>query len=141
MGKSLGNAYRLADIEARGFSPMALRYFYLTGHYRQGLNFTWKGLEANQKALERLRQKIGELKAQTFVPSSGRGSVKLKKYKQEFLGYIGDDLNVPQALALAWKMIKDKTLLPAEKYYLLLDFDQVFGLKLSEVRPLKVSCR
>jgi len=45
MGKSLGNAYTITDIVNKGFLPEHLRYFYLTGHYRQPLNFTWESLE------------------------------------------------------------------------------------------------
>ena len=41
MAKSTGNAYTLADVEARGFDPMALRYFYTTAHYRSRINFTF----------------------------------------------------------------------------------------------------
>ncbi|MEI7563437.1 MAG: hypothetical protein WCJ39_07530 [bacterium] len=33
MGKSLGNAYTLEDIVAKGYSPLDLRYFYFTAQY------------------------------------------------------------------------------------------------------------
>ncbi len=145
MSKSLGNYIEIHEIKEKGFNPLALRYLFLTVHYRQKLNFTWKGLEASQRALERLYEKTNELKAQTAKRIFGRKlvstskataqSVKFKKYKKDFMDYISDDLNVPQALALVWKMLKDKILLPAEKYFLLIDFDKVFGFKLGEVRP------
>ena len=51
MGKSEGNAYTLDDVVAKGFDPLALRYFYLTAHYRTKLNFTWEALSAAQNAL------------------------------------------------------------------------------------------
>ncbi len=41
MAKSTGNAYTCSEIEARGFDPMALRYFYTTALYRSRLNFTF----------------------------------------------------------------------------------------------------
>ena len=47
---------------------------------------------------------------------------------------MGDDLNVASGLALVWKLVKDKTVLPAEKHTLLLDFDRVLGLNLCEAR-------
>ena len=40
MSKSLGNLYTLSDIEAKGISPMALRYTLISSSYRQPLNFT-----------------------------------------------------------------------------------------------------
>ena len=132
MSKSLGNNVLVTDLIAKGFNPLALRYLILTSHYSQGLNFTWKGLAASQKALERLYEKTNELKARRAKRKITAQSVKLKKYKKDFLDYINNDLNVPQALALVWKMLKDKTLLPAEKYQLLLDFDKILGLELAE---------
>ena len=55
MGKSLGNAYRLQDLEKKGFEPLVLRYFYLTGHYRKPLNFTFKALKGVSEAYKKLR--------------------------------------------------------------------------------------
>ena len=55
MAKSTGNAYTRSEIEARGFDPMALRYFYTTALYRSRLNFTFRALQAAQTSLERLR--------------------------------------------------------------------------------------
>ncbi|HYC83523.1 MAG TPA: cysteine--tRNA ligase, partial [Candidatus Paceibacterota bacterium] len=51
MSKSLGNVYRLADLEEKGFSPLAYRYWLLTAHYRSLVNFTWEALAGAQTAL------------------------------------------------------------------------------------------
>ncbi len=63
MGKSLGNAYTLRDIGKKGFDPMALKYFYMTGHYRKQLNFTWEVLRAADIAYQKLKNHVIELKA------------------------------------------------------------------------------
>ncbi len=52
MSKSLGNYYRVEDVMAKGFSPLSLRYYYLTTHYRKQMNFTWDGIAAADKALK-----------------------------------------------------------------------------------------
>jgi cysteinyl-tRNA synthetase len=57
MAKSLGNLFTLHDILAMGYSPMALRYALLCGHYRQPLNFTIPSLRSAERALERLRHR------------------------------------------------------------------------------------
>src|SRR5439155_2932672 len=65
MAKSTGNAYTRADIEARGFEPLALRYLFTTAHYRTRINFTFTALRAAQTALRRLRLaalRLGETK-------------------------------------------------------------------------------
>ncbi|HEY4506528.1 MAG TPA: cysteine--tRNA ligase, partial [Candidatus Paceibacterota bacterium] len=54
MSKSLGNVITLREIIKKGFSPLALRYLFLTTHYRQKQNFTWEALTAAQIALDRL---------------------------------------------------------------------------------------
>ena len=41
MAKSLKNIFTIEDIEKKGFDPLALRYLFLTAHYRSKLNFTW----------------------------------------------------------------------------------------------------
>jgi cysteinyl-tRNA synthetase len=54
MSKSLGNVYNLDDVLEKGFSPRALRFCLIRGHYRQPLNFTWDILKESAAALENL---------------------------------------------------------------------------------------
>ncbi len=54
MSKSLGNLFILDEVVKRGFSPEALRYLLLSGHYRQPLNFTWESLAAAESTLKRI---------------------------------------------------------------------------------------
>jgi cysteinyl-tRNA synthetase len=140
MSKSLGNMVLAQDLAAKGFNPLAMRYLILTSHYRKGLNFTWRGLKAAQTALDKLYEKIVSLKIQISKPKfqikSKFQNPKTEKYREEFIRCLSEDLNVAGALGLAWKALKDKSLPPAQKYKLLMDFDKVFGLRLAEVLPL-----
>src|SRR5436305_1450791 len=54
MSKSLGNQYTLPDLLARGLSARALRYLFLSVHYRQKLNFTFESLDGAAGALRRV---------------------------------------------------------------------------------------
>jgi len=56
-----------------------------------------------------------------------------KEYSNRFKKYISNDFQIPQALALLWEVIKSD-LLPNDKLDLILDFDNVFGLKLNDVK-------
>jgi cysteinyl-tRNA synthetase len=132
MAKSSGNQVTAKDLVEKGFNPLAMRYLILTSHYRKGLNFTWESLEAAQRALNGLYEKTRELKAQSAKRKTKTQSAKLKGYKQKFEGCLANDLNIAEGLAMAWQVLRDKALLPTEKYKLLLDFDQVLGLKLAE---------
>ncbi len=55
MSKSKKNFYKIEDVIGKGFDPLALRYLFLTSHYRDQLNFTWESLNAAQNALNNLR--------------------------------------------------------------------------------------
>ncbi len=125
MGKSLGNAYTLNDLNQKGFDPLALRYFYLTGHYRKQENFTWQALEASAKALKRLRNFYQTLPQNPSPP-------KDKTWLSRFRSALADDLNTPEALAVVWEVTKDDHLSNQDKSWLLTNFDQVLGLKLNQ---------
>lgn len=135
MGKSLNNAYTVEDIVAKGFDPLALRYFYMTGHYRRQINFTWDALKAASIALAKLRgmyQTVSTDRAERTTISSEK-LAKLERYQLEFRSALENDLNMPEALGVAWEVAKSN--IPnTDKYELLAEFDQVLGLKLSTVR-------
>ena len=137
VSKSLGNMLLVNDLIEKGFNPLAFRYLVLTSHYRQGLNFTWQGLKATQAALDNLYEKTRELKKSK--EKKGKPNLqKVKTYREKFLKVIGDDLNFPKGLALLWQVIKNRELSEKEKYRLLLDFDEVFGLNLSKIKKLEI---
>lgn len=130
MGKSLGNAYTLHDISSKDFDALVLRYLYMTAHYKDKLNFTWKSLEAAQNALNNLRHEIRAWEQPKQI---------VAQYYQKFLDSANNDLNMPQALAVMWDMVKsDKS--SASKSATLLKMDEILGLKLDEhlAKPVKV---
>ncbi len=141
MSKSLRNFFWMKDIKDRDFDPLSLRYLFLTGHYKASLNFTWESLKAASIALEKLRQTVRESQTKQKVGSGEKSLIKIKQYQQKFLSHINDDLNMPKALAVMWKLVKDKNVSPQEKYNLLSDFDRVFGLGLEEVKKIKIPQR
>lgn len=123
MSKSLGNMYNLADLEAKGFSPLDFRFLILGSHYRMKLNFTWESLEGARTA---------RLKLNDFVAGvDGTGKAD-KGYLEKFSEVLDDDLATPQALALVWEVVKSN-LSDEDKKATLLDFDKVLGLDLDKV--------
>ncbi len=140
MSKSKENFYRLANLETKHIDPLALRYLYMTAHYRAFLNFTWLGLEGAAKALKELRAAISNFPA---LPAGGQFSIskrnilseeKLEKvdaFRRKFDDALANDLNMPQALAVVWEVVKSN--IPSQdKYDLLMDFDEVLGLNLRQ---------
>src|SRR3989339_515556 len=136
MAKSEGTAYSLGEIMDKGFDPLALRYLFLGAHYRSKQNFSWEALDAAATALHKLRAEILEIK--TALPKDSEAKCN-EKYRERFVAAIGDDFNIPQALAVLWELLKDDSLINTEKYATIINFDKIFGLKLNELRPEKTN--
>ena len=127
MSKSLGNVYLIKDIKNRGYDPLTYKLFTYSGHYRNKLNFTWEGIDSASKSLERLKQGY-----QTHKNSQEKiEQDKIEEYKKRFNNAINDDLNMPLAMGIVWEVIRNEK---KSKQYadLLLDFDQVLGLKIDQ---------
>lgn len=137
MGKSLGNAYTLADLAAKGYEPMDLRYFYLTGHYRKQLNFTWEALAAARQARLRLVDLLVQFKAETSRTLLSKEKLeKVENYRQAFGQVVAEDLDMPQALMIVWQVAKSN--LPGEdKYDLVIEMDEVLGLDLRSAKRVE----
>lgn len=140
MAKSLGNFYTLRDLEKRNFNFLSFRYLVLMAHYRSPLNFTWKNMQAAESGLEHLYNSYVEIKEKAGRRKPNSPSATARKYENDFLKTINDDLNTPRAMSLVSKMFKDKNLEPAEKAFLLEKFDEVLGLDIekSSRRKLKI---
>ncbi len=133
MAKSTGNAYTRAEIEARGFDPLALRYFYTTALYRSRVNFTFRALQASQTSLERLRDRAYELLLQAdserVFSDEPLGAHSLR---DSFLHEVENDLNMPRAMAVVWATVRSPQDDPTTRLRLLLDFDRILGFGLKE---------
>ena len=125
MSKSLGNVYTITQLEEKGIEALAYKLFCYTAHYRTKLNFTFEGVTASQKALNRLRESY-------LKHTNGNEKVedeKLKEYREKFLKAINDDLNFPLAMGIVWEIARSDVK-SKELASLLLDFDKVLGLDL-----------
>lgn len=131
MSKSLGNFYTIDDVIKKGYDPIALRYFYLSAHYKKPLNFTWEALSGAQNALTKLRTQIQSLKSQgDRSVLSEEKEKKIDEYRNQFVEAISDDLNMPRALAVVWEILKSN-IPSSDKYDLAISFDEVLGLQLN----------
>jgi cysteinyl-tRNA synthetase len=133
MSKSLGNFYTLRDLVSKGYDPLTVRYVLMSGHYRQQLNFTLKGLDSAKISIDRLKEKVLKFKDS----KDSKGSVS--KYVKNFEKVLDDDLNMPLALEVVWGLIKDSKIGGKLKYKTLLGFDKILGLKLKDLKIEKFS--
>ncbi len=132
MSKSLGNLYTLDDLIKKGYSPLDFRYMNLLTHYRKALNFTFESLDASASALKSLKNLVLEHKG---AHNKTKEEV-LKSYEDQFVAAISDDLNIPLALGVLWKMLKSEK--KSKDIFLLAEkFDSIFSLDLGKETKLE----
>jgi len=122
MSRSKGNVFTLSDVTQNGFTPSAFRYLTYQTHYRAKMNFTWESLEGASTALKKLYEIAGKL-------PEGEGYAN--KYEVEFLHVLGQDLNMPRALAVMWEMLRSDESEGA-KAAALRRMDEMLGLQIFE---------
>ncbi len=128
VSKSLRNTISLRNIIDKGLSPRALRYWFLTGHYRTPMNFTWDAIEGANTAYTRLARAYLELPPSSLKPDPA--------FIKDFYAAVADDLNTPQALGRVWDLLRDPGLAPAVKRASLAEADKILGLGLGESGPV-----
>ncbi|MGM0482673.1 MAG: cysteine--tRNA ligase [Patescibacteria group bacterium] len=124
MAKSEGNFLTLNDVVSKGFDPMVYRYWLLGAHYRKPISFSWEALQGASNAYKKLLKYAEDIYTEEFEAEP----------ESEYIGlmseYLNDDFDTPSALALLWKLVKDKNIKDDIKHATLREFDFVLGLAL-----------
>lgn len=109
MSKSLGNMLTLSDIQDMGYSPLDLRYYLLSVHYRTNLKFTKKGLEDAHSARQRILAWVGQKGQREFAHHGSPEEIKdfslqsVRSFYDDFKSAVDNDLNTPAALAAVFE--------------------------------------
>ena len=99
MSKSLGNIVPVGDALER-FSSDALRLFFLSSHYRSPVEYRDENVQAQGRAVERLRNALR--------PGGGsRSAPDPAQYRERFVNAMDDDINTPRALAALFDLARD----------------------------------
>ena len=106
MSKSLGNFFTVRDISAK-YDYEVIRYFMLSAHYRNPINFSDSLMEQAKSAVARVYTCIENLE---FLLSNSEDrelnsaeqeySAKLDELKQKFIDAMDDDLNTADAISV-----------------------------------------
>tara|TARA_Y100000310_G_C20703671_1_gene832465 strand:+ start:3933 stop:5294 length:1362 start_codon:yes stop_codon:yes gene_type:complete len=134
MSKSLGNVLTLNEIKSQGFKPIHFRLLVLQTHYKKPLNFSLENLDAAKTAFNHIKRKVIELKQ---ISHSAKDLTK--QYQEQFQEAISDDLNTPKALNIFWQALDDPNFSTPKKLKLLLNFDEVLGLNLKNMKKEKIT--
>ena len=107
MGKSLGNAIPLKELFKR-HSPVTVRFFVLSSHYRSPTDFGEEALEAAARGLERLTGAVGQVRERLRDGRDGavdpEWAIKREEYKAQFKEAMDDDFNTPRAIAVLFDL-------------------------------------
>ncbi|MCW6159564.1 MAG: cysteine--tRNA ligase [Candidatus Micrarchaeales archaeon] len=102
MSKSIKNIYTVQEILDKGYSPLALRLLYMSGHYRQQLNFTFEALASAENTLKGIYlflERLNEVKNAVKNDDSKEFRKNIAAHKKAFFKDLDDDINIPLALS------------------------------------------
>ncbi|MDD4900765.1 MAG: cysteine--tRNA ligase [Patescibacteria group bacterium] len=130
MAKSEENFLTLENaFTNKGIDPLVFRFACLQTHYRKPMEYGVAAMENAKSGLEHLHRQARQLQIKNYKL---RTKDINKNYQEKFVAAINDDLNMPQALAVAQELLKSDLDI-SEKLATVLDFDKVLGLGLSGI--------
>jgi cysteinyl-tRNA synthetase len=120
MSKSLGNFEYARDVIEK-YGREAVRYFYLSKHYRTPVNFTHEAMEDARKAVERVYYLLEEIEYELerrgvqdaeldpdVLTDRGRAFLEaLEGTRRAFLEHMDDDFNTAAAIGSIFELVKE----------------------------------
>jgi len=136
MSKSKGKIATISELEKKGYSALSYRYFVLTAHYRKQLNFSNKNLDNAKNSYLRLKRIISSLFENNEKSKNEDDNKINEKYLKEFENAINNDLDMPKALQILWKLLRDEKAFG--KFQTIVKMDEVFGLDLLKKEKINI---
>lgn len=102
MSKSLNNFFTARDILAR-HSAEAIRFFFLSKHYRSPIDFNREIIEESERAVKNFYAALRDIDYKN-ISSALDGS--FESYEQAFVEAMDDDLNTAKALAVLFDLVR-----------------------------------
>lgn len=108
MSKSLGNFFTVRDV-AEKFDYEVIRFFMLSAHYRNPINFSDLLLEQAKSGLTRIYTCMENLKfLKTHLTSDNKNNISdnIKEFKNRFIDAMDDDINTADAISVIFDIVK-----------------------------------
>ncbi|MGQ0669802.1 MAG: cysteine--tRNA ligase [Actinomycetota bacterium] len=125
IAKSAKNVVLVRELLERRLDPLAFRYLTFQTRYRSEMDFTWEAMEAADRKVRQLRQRMAE-----WAPAAAELSEAAQELDGRFRGAVSDDLNMPAAVVVLNEVERSSRVADGEKYTLLSSWDPVLGLDL-----------
>ncbi|SDJ48780.1 cysteine--tRNA ligase [Paenibacillus naphthalenovorans] len=108
MSKSLGNGIQVHQL-LKEMPGQVIRYFMLSGHYRNPLNFSEDAVEQAKGSLARLDNCIAALKHRLQSAEAGEADAAVveavRAAKEQFEAKMNDDFNTPDAITAVFELV------------------------------------
>lgn len=110
MSKSKGNFFTVRDI-LKSYDGEVMRFFLLSGHYRNPINFSDTLMEQAKNGLARMQNAKSNLKhlistCQGTMTEEEKAALEgYDKYRQEFIAAMEDDLNTADAISAVFELV------------------------------------
>ena len=110
MSKSLGNFFTVRDILEK-YDGEVIRFFLLSGHYRNPINFSDELMQQAKNSLARLQNAKENLQ---FLIEKGEGGMTdaekeayagYDKFRQQFIDAMDDDLNTADGITAVFELV------------------------------------
>ena len=112
MSKSLGNFFTVRDITAQ-YDPMVLRFYMLSAHYRNPLNFSKELMDAAKTsldriytALDRLRELSAKAQGDAMTEKEQEDQKAVDQLQETFNSKMDDDLNTADAITAIFELVR-----------------------------------
>ncbi|MNI05716.1 Cysteine--tRNA ligase [compost metagenome] len=141
MSKSLGNGILIRDLIGT-IRPEVFRFFMLSAHYRNPVNFSDESLVQAGNGLERIQNCYENLKHRLGIVQEGAAPEaivqRVAEIKQQFVTKMNDDFNTPDAITAIFDLVAEANLyiqqdkVSASGVQIFIEhfqaFDQIFGI-------------
>lgn len=109
MSKSLNNFFTVRDV-AKEFPYIVIRFFMLSAHYRNPINFSHELLTQAQTGLERIETCIKNMEFLSKSAPNGEIGEDIKNaldgFKKQFMDAMDDDINTADAISTLFDIVK-----------------------------------
>ncbi|MCF7912479.1 MAG: cysteine--tRNA ligase [Candidatus Cloacimonetes bacterium] len=131
MSKSAGNFFLARDILQK-YSAEAIRYFFLSKHYRSPIDFNEEIIIQSQAAVKNLYHSLKDIDYLNFSELPQYSALQME-LRQQFINVMDDDFNTARALAIVFeaaKEVRNKNLVISERMAyarLMVELGEVLG--------------
>jgi len=120
MSKSLGNFILAKDL-IEEYDPMVIRFFMLSVHYRNPINFTDSLLQSAKNSLERIKTAYTNLehrkKTSTDLGKNKETWIdKIRQHQQNFEKAMNDDFNTANAITVLFELAREANMYLQENH-------------------------